>query len=194
MTLIKLPAHKAGLFSTAATPKRDGFAHDIDRDNGKEEWLTPPEIVRACGHFDLDPCAPIKRPWDTAKKHYTIEDNGLTKPWEGYVWCNPPYGPKTGEWLARCAEHNNCMALVFARTETAAFQKHVWPKARALYFLKGRVSFYHVDGRQGGTAGAPSVLIAYGQHAQNILRGLSELAGHYIANAPNIAGGWGDDK
>jgi hypothetical protein len=178
------------LFSNETKPKRDGFAHDIDRENGKEEWLTPPEIVRAVGPFDLDPCSPINRPWATAAKHYTIEDNGLMKPWEGYVWCNPPYGPKTGEWLARCAEHNNCMALVFARTETAAFQQHVWPKARALYFLKGRVSFYHVDGRKGGTAGAPSVLIAYGQHAQNILRGLAVLEGHYIANVPNVAGGW----
>jgi len=26
------------------------------------------------GKFDLDPCSPIKRPWDTAKKHYTELD------------------------------------------------------------------------------------------------------------------------
>lgn len=33
----------------------------------KDEWLTPPEIIKALGgpeSFDLDPCAPIKRPWD----------------------------------------------------------------------------------------------------------------------------------
>lgn len=31
---------------------------------GKDEWLTPPEIVWALGHFDHDPCAPDKRAAD----------------------------------------------------------------------------------------------------------------------------------
>ena len=43
-----------------------------------DEWLTPPEIIKALGPFDLDPCSPINRPWDTARKHYTIENNGLS--------------------------------------------------------------------------------------------------------------------
>ena len=59
-------------------------------ETGKDEWLTPPELVSALGKFDLDPCSPINRPWDTAKKHYTILDDGLTQPWDGKVWCNPP--------------------------------------------------------------------------------------------------------
>lgn len=133
-------------------------------EEGKDEWLTPPELIKALGEFDLDPCSPINRPWDTAKKHYTIEDNGLVQAWEGKVWCNPPYGNKTGEWLSRCATHGNAIGLAFARTETKMFFDHVWGKADALLFIKGRVSFYHVSGIKGGTAGAPSVLIAYGQN------------------------------
>jgi hypothetical protein len=31
-----------------------------------DEWLTPPGILKALGQFDLDPCAPVNRPWDTA--------------------------------------------------------------------------------------------------------------------------------
>ena len=61
----------------------------------KDEWLTPPEIIDALGgpaSFDLDPCAPVTRPWPTAKEHFTIIDNGLTKPWRGRIWFNPPYG------------------------------------------------------------------------------------------------------
>lgn len=164
---------------------RKGFTHDRDLENGKEEWLTPPYVVQALGPFDLDPCAPVNRPWPTAKQHYTIEDNGLLKPWHGLVWCNPPYGPKTGDWLRRCAEHGNCIALVFARTETRAFQDHVWPKATSLKFLAGRLSFYHVTGKQGGTAGAPSVLIAYGGLANTRLLGNARIAGHYLENKPN---------
>ena len=36
-----------------------------------DEWLTPPDIIKALGEFDLDPSSPINRPWETAKKHYT---------------------------------------------------------------------------------------------------------------------------
>ena len=32
---------------------------------GKDEWLTPPEIIKSLGEFDLDPCSPINRPWAT---------------------------------------------------------------------------------------------------------------------------------
>lgn len=50
---------------------------------GKDEWLTPPYITEQLGPFDLDPCSPIDRPWPTAKKHYTILDDGLNKTWGG---------------------------------------------------------------------------------------------------------------
>lgn len=36
---------------------------------GKNEWLTPPHILRRLGPFDLAPCAPINRPWNTAEHH-----------------------------------------------------------------------------------------------------------------------------
>ena len=48
-----------------------------------DEWLTPPDIIRQLGPFDLDPCASIVRPWDTANKHFTINDNGLLQNWGG---------------------------------------------------------------------------------------------------------------
>lgn len=130
----------------------------------KDEWLTPPEILKALGEFDLDPCAPIVRPWDMAKQHYTIDDLGLTRPWFGRVWCNPPYGSQTGIWLQRLADHGNGIALIFARTETEMFFSQVWKRADALLFIEGRLYFHHVDGRRAGTnSGAPSVLIAYGK-------------------------------
>lgn len=133
----------------------------FERTTQNDEWLTPPEIIEALGDFDLDPCAPIKRPWSTAKNHYTIEDDGLSKPWDGRVWLNPPYGTQTGIWLKRLAEHQNGIALTFARTETRMFFETVWAKARAVLFIRGRLKFYRVDGTQGQSAGAPSILIAY---------------------------------
>lgn len=136
---------------------------DRNSEDGKDEWLTPPEIVKALGEFDLDPCAPTpdKRPWDTAKNHYSILDDGLNKPWFGRVFCNSPYGSEMKHWLKKCAEHKNVIALLFARTETRQFFDSIWPYAKAIVFIKGRLNFYHVDGTKGGTAGAPSMLVAY---------------------------------
>ena len=117
---------------------------------GKDEWLTPPYILKALGEFDLDPCSPVNRPWPTAKKHYTYIDNGLFQEWQGRVWCNPPYGNKTWLWFNKCAIHGNCIMLTFARTETKMFFDYVWNNADALFFFKGRLVFYNVDGTEGG--------------------------------------------
>jgi hypothetical protein len=86
---------------------------------GKNEWLTPPELLSKLGHFDLDPCSPINRPWSTADRHYTILDDGLEQEWTGRVFCNPPYETNLiVRFIQCCAEHENVIALTFARTDT----------------------------------------------------------------------------
>ena len=127
------------------------------------DWLTPPEIIQKIGEFDLDPCSPVKRPWDTAKRHYSIEDDGLSQPWEGRVWLNPPYGLQAWPWMSRLADHGDGVAILFARTETRGFHRLVWERATALLFLEGRLNFHRATGeRADRNAGGPSVLIAYG--------------------------------
>lgn len=143
------------------------------------DWLTPPEILAALGPFDLDPCASQHQPWKTAERQLTIADDGLSAEWKGRVWCNPPYGPFAARWLERCAAHGDAVAFVFARTETAVFQDHVWPKASALLFLRGRVSFRLPGGGRAGVAGAPSVLIAYGTHNARVLSSCG-IAGAFV--------------
>lgn len=146
----------------------------------KDEWLTPPDILKALGHFDLDPCAPVNRPWPMADHHYTAEDNGLAKPWFGRVYCNPPYGLEAAIWLDRLAEYGNGIALIFARTETSMFFKHVWRKADAILFIEGRLYFHHVDGtRANANSGAPSCLVAYGEDNVVALQN-SGIAGYLV--------------
>lgn len=161
--------------------KRAMGSHQSATD-GTDTWLTPPEIIEALGPFDLDPCASIDRPWDTAAKHYTAADDGFSREWDGLVWMNPPYGPKAGNWLGRLADHGNGIALVFARTETKAFADHVWPRATALLFLSGRLHFHYPDGRRAkANAGAPSVLVAYGiEAAKRLLH--SNIPGAFVDN------------
>ena len=139
-----------------------------------QTWLTPRFVVDALGSFDLDPCAaPSPRPWATAEVHYEapIQD-GLTLEWFGRTWLNPPYGQDTGRWLRRLADHGAGTALIFARTETEMFCDYVWRRADALMFLRGRLHFCYPDGRRAAAnAGAPSVLVAYGENdVEHLLR------------------------
>jgi len=155
--------------------KHEGHTHHKRRTGGmtgtqgstmlKEEWLTPPHILAELGGFDLDPCAPIKRPWPTADNHFTARDDGLSRPWKGRVWLNPPYGKPSvvRPWMERMAVHNHGTALIFARTETELFFDTVWERATGVLFLKGRLFFHHVTGEPAvGNAGAPSCLVSYG--------------------------------
>ncbi len=136
--------------------------HTRPYEGNEEQWLTPPHIIKALGEFDLDPCAPIVRPWPTAKYYYTIEDDGFAQPWVGRCFVNSPYGPQTGQWLEKLANHANGIALVFGRTDTEFFHRMIFERAHAILFLEGRLFFHHVDGtRAKHNSGGPSVLVAY---------------------------------
>jgi hypothetical protein len=146
------------------TPRRkSGFRHE--RSVGSSvEWYTPPEVFEALGiEFDLDPAAPPGGvPWVPAARHFSQADNGLSQPWTGRVWLNPPYGRGVGRWLERLAAHGDGLALVFARTDTAWFHR-AFAAATAVCFIKGRLRFISGDGVvASGAAGAPSILLAYG--------------------------------
>ena len=147
----------------------------FERTTQKDEWLTPRCIINALGPFDLDPCASRVQPWPTASLCFDVTNDGLLKSWWlgdkwAIVWCNPPYGKQTQHWFRRMAEHNHGIALTFARTETRMFFESVWPKASALLFIRGRLRFCNTKGEQGpNSAGAPSVLIAYGPMAADRL-------------------------
>lgn len=170
-----------------AETDRVGFGFESPNRGEKDEWLTPPMILRALGPFDLDPCAPIVRPWEMAARHFTVEDDGLKQDWgEARVWLNPPYGPETARWMRRMVEHGNGVALIFARTETAAFEV-VFRHASAYLFLARRLCFHHVDGRKGKSATAPSVLVAFDNAESNGANALSlkrsGLKGAYFGKA-----------
>jgi hypothetical protein len=150
--------------------KNNGFGYQQTQVMGKDEWLTPPELVQALGNFDLDPCSPIVRPWPTAKNHFTILDDGLLQPWIGRVWLNPPYGDQCWTWLNKLSIHQNGIALIFARTGAAGFQREVWKKAHSIFFIYGRLYFYHASGvRAKHNSGSDSILISYNQENTDVL-------------------------
>ena len=76
---------------------------------------------------------------------------------------NPPYGREIEDWMKKMVEHNNGVALVFARTDAKWFQRYVFVKATSLLFLNKRISFCNPDGIKGGRSAASSVLAFYGK-------------------------------
>ncbi len=175
-----------------------------------DEWLTPPWIVNALRQagaaFALDPCAAVRQPWATARTQYTVAEDGLAHDWgtsNDMIWLNSPYGGDAIHWVQRLAQHSNGIALLFSRTETTMFQKHVFPHISGLLFVGKRLKFWeqtcalctlpasqHHDpqvctftpsGRavEGGSANAPSVLLAYGKDAAEILRYATAIPGRF---------------
>jgi len=80
-----------------------------ESDSGNDTVGTHPDlwrpIARHIGGFDLDPAAGCE-PSPIADDRYTKEDDGLTSPWYGTVWLNPPFSNK-GLWYKRLVDHYN---------------------------------------------------------------------------------------
>jgi hypothetical protein len=146
-----------------------------------QEWHTPKYILDALGPFDLDPCSPLVRPFDTARKHYTKLDDGLCKPWSGRVWLNPPY-PQIQTWMRCITRHGNGIALVYNHLGTHWFDELVKPFCSGLLFLTGNLTFVPAGGSEADKAPYSSVLIAYdppGERRNNLALKTSRLPGSF---------------
>lgn len=170
-----IQAAQAGRTSTKGDPfDPNVFANRNDR------WLTPIAIIRALGTFDLDPCAAPGH--ETAVERWTPEDvgDGLSLPWHGRVWLNPPYGRESRVWIERLVVHGSGTALIPVATGTKLWQEVVFPAAAAILFYRHRVTFVHPKGDATGMVSpAASALIAIGDEDAYLLE-RSGLPGYFV--------------
>lgn len=95
-----------------------------------DDYLTPRWVFDTLGlEFDLDVASP---PWEThvpARRCFTKAEDGLTQPWAGRVWMNPPYSEAT-RWVDRFIDHRHGIALMpWAKS---AWTIRLWTAADAI--------------------------------------------------------------
>lgn len=78
-----------------------------------DEWYTPKSVFDELNvTFDLDVAAPKGGTGLVpALRSYCLEDDGLSSPWFGRVWMNPPYS-KPAPWVDKWLTHGNGVALL----------------------------------------------------------------------------------
>jgi hypothetical protein len=129
------------------------------------EWYTPPHVFAALGCvFDLDVASPgrVSTPWIPAREFIT--GNSLDLKWQGFVWMNPPFGPRNGivPWLQKFFMHRNGIALVPDRTSAPWWQEFA-PRADAVLFVAPKIQFIGADGAPGSSPAQGTCLLAAGQ-------------------------------
>jgi hypothetical protein len=107
------------------------------------------------GDIDLDPAScEVAQRWVKAKKFYTEADDGLSKPWHGHVFLNPPYSAQgMSRFVDKLLAERNASrvkaAILLSNncTETGWFQKAAM-LAQAICFSRGRMKFLDANGRE----------------------------------------------
>ena len=129
--------------------------------SASSEWETPQDLFDQLNnefHFDVDTAATPQNA--KCEIYYTASDDGLSEPWRGVCWCNPPYGRDVGRWVAKAAESAREGAIVVmllpARTDTRWFHDYIYHRAE-VRFIRGRLKF----GGSKNSAPFPSMIVIF---------------------------------
>lgn len=124
----------------------------INRGDSKQDYATPPGVVRACeekfGQITFDLAAHAGNAKHT--RYFTEKDNSLVQDWHkipGVLWLNPPYND-IGAWAEKCWIESQLGAkvlfLVPASVGANWYRDFVHGKA-TVYFMNGRIKFAGPD-------------------------------------------------
>ena len=170
--------------SALSALNRGDKAH-VAQATGEYEWYSPTDIVdlarSVMGGIGLDPASSkTANSKIRADQIYTADDDGLTHPWHGRVWMNPPYAKGLiDKFCAKLREEYEarrvCDAIVLVNnaTETAWFQD-LAEVASAVCFPRGRVVFWGPVER-GSTALQGQAILYLGDQSEDFCSRFSRI-------------------
>lgn len=133
---------------------------------------TPNHIIDALGPFYMDPCAGPTTSIGVVNYSGGICD-GLELPWEGIVWCNPPFSEKE-KWIEKFVSHG-CGILILPERGSAPWFGPLAAKCGCYFVLGKKINF--VGGKTSNNVG--SVLFPMHYTAVNRIK-KSGLPGHFV--------------
>jgi phage N-6-adenine-methyltransferase len=134
-------------------------------------WSTPQaffdELNQEFG-FNLDVCA---EPWNAKCAWYlSPEQDGLSLPWPGTCWMNPPFGREIEQWVEKAYKETSrgstVVCLVPARTDTGWW--HDYCLKGEVRFIRGRVHFTDAAGKSGRPRFGSAIVIFRPDHNQSL--------------------------
>jgi hypothetical protein len=175
----------------SANETSSGGAHadtrpHVTNNSGNNEWYTPVEVIElarsALGGIDLDPASSETANFNVqALQYLTKDDDGLSQPWQGRVWLNPPYehplvadfceaacrAYRAGRIDAACILTNNA-------TETRWLQS-LFSEASAVCFVRGRIKYLNAAGEPDNTPLQGQCITYLGMQPNTFIEAFSAL-------------------
>lgn len=153
-----------------------------DREITIDDFYTPEVIIEAArstmGCIDTDPAShAVANRVVRAKTFWTKSDNGLTKPWFGKVWVNPPFSTWS-EWSAKAIAElssgrvDEMCVLAATRTLTAQYFAPLIARCDAMCIFRGRLKFWGEKARDPDDGHA---VMYYGNNRDTFRKMFSEL-------------------
>ena len=136
--------------------------------HNSDQHFTPKWLFDHMGIvFDLDVAAPIGGSSVPAHKYYTQEDDGLSQPWSGKVWMNPPFS-KPSPWVDKFIDNGNGIALLVV--SKSKWFKKIWLDAEGIMPTPPNFKFDRPDGTK-NTISFQTFLFALGKENAAALAG-----------------------
>lgn len=169
---------------TIAQAKAEVRPH-VSHNAGEHEWYTPQQYIDAArevmGSIDLDPATSEKAQESIqAGEFYTKEDDGLTKPWTGNIWLNPPYSqPAVTDFVDKLVGSvgtgNVPHAILLVNNATdARWGQFALSSARVACFPERRIKFLDPNGNPGAPLQGQMILY-YGNDSEGFVSRFSNF-------------------
>lgn len=117
------------------------------------DFYSPDAVVDAArvlfgGTIDCDPASSAAaNERIRASVFYSIREDGLSQPWRGKVWLNPPYN-SWGPWVTKLLSERHCgnleaaIALCETRVTTAKYFAPLVSASAGILKMEGRLQFW----------------------------------------------------